>query len=168
MNPAALSYFYRYEGKTKLFLKSYFIRVIRNRLIDPNTSSFLHDGFNFFDENTKTLVAVPCDDSNWCEYCTFNEGFKLDVLKFPFSLKLHNNYFIEMKSYDEFIELFKKVIEFRNDIIKRGWAIKYGFEFQGNDYPELEELTEEQLLIWKDPRPKARYSLDDIEEAWLK
>lgn len=113
-------------------------------------------------------TTIPCDDANWCEYQTYNEGFKLGVLQFPFSLKLHNNYFKSIKSYDDFIDIFKKVIEFRNDVIKRGWAIKYGLEFQGKEYPELEDLTENELLNWKDPRPKARWSLDDAVEEWFK
>ena len=119
----------------------------------------------------KTLginTTIPCDDANWCEYQTYNEGFKLGVLQFPFSLKLHNNYFKNIKSYEDFIDILKKVIEFRNDVIKRGWAIKYGLEFQGKEYPELEDLTENELLNWKDPRPKARWSLDDAVEEWFK
>ncbi len=148
-------------------MKTYFIRVIRNRIIDPNTGNFLGDGFEYFDSAKNVTTSIPCDDSNWCEYQTYNEGFKLGVLKFPFSLKLHNAYFKTLNSYEEFIDILKIVIDFRNDVIKRGWAIKYGLPFQGKEYPELESLSQEELLVWKDPRPHARYSLDDVQEKEL-
>lgn len=112
-------------------------------------------------------VTIPCDDSNWCEYQTYNEGFKLGVLAFPFSLKLHNDYFKELNSYEEFISIMKLVIEFRCDVVKRGWAIKYGFEFQGKTYPELESLSERELLNWADPRIHARWSLEDAKKEWF-
>ena len=112
-------------------------------------------------------LGVPCDDSNWCEYQTYNEGFKLGVLQFPFSLKLHNNYFKELNNYEEFLKILKLVIDYRNDVIKRGWAIKYGFEFQGKEYPELEALSEKELINWVDPRPHARWSLNDARKEWF-
>ena len=89
------------------------------------------------------------------------------MLKFPFTLKLHNAYFKTLRTYDEFIEILKLVIDFRNDVIKRGWAIKYGLPFQDKEYPLLETLSEEELLNWRDPRPHPRWCLDDIEEEEL-
>ena len=94
-------------------------------MIDPNTRNFLDDGFSYFDEDTGVSVAVPCDDANWCEYQTYNEGFRLKALEFPFSLKLRNSYFKELRSYGDFLDLSTRVIRFRSDVIKRGWAIKY-------------------------------------------
>ena len=155
------------NGKSKIFLKNFLIRVIRNRIIDPNTKNFLDDGFNYLDEDTGINTTIPCDDSNWCEYQTYNEGFKLGVLQFPFSLKLHNNYFKELNNYEEFLKILKLVIDYRNDVIKRGWAIKYGFEFQGKEYPELEALSEKELINWVDPRPHARWSLNDARKEWF-
>jgi len=112
-------------------------------------------------------TTIPCDDSNWCEYQTYNEGFKLGILEYPFSLKLHRDYFKTINKYEDFEDILKKVIMFRNDEIKRGWAIKYGLSFHDTEYPELETLSERDLLSWVDPRPHARYDLDSIREEDL-
>ena len=79
-------------------------------------------------------------------------------------MKLHNNYFTRLHNYEEFTEILKKVIDFRVNTIKKGWAIKYGLRYDGKDYPELESLNENELIGWKDPRLHARYSFDDIKE----
>jgi len=168
VKPEVLKYLYRIEGGRYIFLKTYMTRIIRNRIIDPNTNSLLGDGFKYYDEATSTMTSIPCDDSNWCEYQTYKEGFNYGVLSFPFSLKLHNEYFKTLNSIEEFDDIMKRVIEFRCDEIKRGWAIKYGFAYKDVEYPELETLSEEELLNWKDPRGKVRWRLDDIEEDDLK
>ena len=81
MKNEILSRFYRFNGTKNEFLKQFFIRFIRNRIIDPNTKIILDDGFKFFDLKTKKVIQIPCDDSNWCEFNTFNEGFKLEDFK---------------------------------------------------------------------------------------
>lgn len=168
MKPAVLSYFYRFNGKRNEFLKKYFIRLIRNRIIDPNTKIILDDGFKFFDSNKKKVIEVPCDDSNWCEFSTFNEGFKLNLFKFPFTVKLHHNYFYSIDNYEQFLIIFKKMISYRTDVVKLGWAIKYGLEYEDKIYDLLEDLNEEQLINWKDPRSNAILNLDDLTEEDIK
>lgn len=163
MNQKVLSYFYRLEGHNQIFLKSLFIRLIRNKIIDPNTQNILGDGFKFLDYKADLTVTIPCDDSNWCEYQTYKDGFNLGILQFPFSLKLHNDYFFQLDSYEEFEDIFSRVIEFRVNTIKKGWAIKYGFEYENIKYPLLEDLDKEILINWKDPRTHIRYNLDDIK-----
>lgn len=168
MDQQVLSIFYRSDGKKQVFLKSYFIRLIRNKIIDPNTQHFLSSGFLFKDTTTNENVLIPCDDSNWCEYLTFKEGFELGVLNFPFSIKLHNNYFYNINSYEEFLHIFKLIIDFRTYTIKKGWAIKYGVIFENIEYPSLENLSEEQLINWCDPRGNVKYNLKDIKIEDLK
>lgn len=168
MDQKVLSYFYRNDGKKQIFLKSFFIRLIRNKIIDPNTQNFLADGFLFLDEKTGNSVLIPCDDSNWCEFLTFKEGIELGVLEFPFSIKLHNNYFYNIESYDIFLSIMKQMIDFRIKTIKKGWAIKYGVIFENVEYPDLESLSEIELINWVDPRGKARYNLNEIKIEDLK
>lgn len=168
MKTEILSRFYRFNGTKNEFLKQFFIRFIRNRIIDPNTKIILDDGFKFFDLKTKKIIQIPCDDSNWCEFNTFNEGFKLELFKFPFTIKLHHDYFYTIESYEKFLEIFKKMISFRTDTIKLGWAIKYGLEYEDKSYDLLEDLNESQLITWKDPRPNATITLDMITEEDLK
>ena len=43
MDINVLKYFYMDNGKENVFVKSYFIRVIRNGIIDPNTYNILKD-----------------------------------------------------------------------------------------------------------------------------
>lgn len=162
MKTEVLANFYKFNGIINEFQKQFFIRFIRNRIIDPNTKVFLDDGFKFFDSKNKKVVQIPCDDSNWCEFCTFNEGFKLNVLNFPFSIKLHHDYFYTLESYEEFLSIFKKMIDFRTEIVKHGWAIKYGLDYKSESYKLLEEMTEEELVNWKDPRSNATYTLDKV------
>ena len=163
MDVKTLSYFYQDNGRNRVFLKHYFIRVIRNGVIDPNTQNFLSDGFEWFTpDGIKT--KVPCDDSNWCEYMTFKEGFTRGIIEFPFTLKLHNDTFWKVDSIENFDEFIEAVIDFRVKTIKRGWAIKYGASYDDEDFPLLEDLSESELLNWKDPRSNARYKLDDITE----
>lgn len=168
MDQRVLQYFYKLEGNQNIFLKSYFIRLIRNRIIDPNTQNILADGFEFLDYNLDIKTSIPCDDSNWCEYMTYKEGFELGVLTFPFSLKLHNDHFMTLNSLDEYLDILSLVIEFRAKTIKKGWAIKYGFEYEDIKYPLLEDLDEAALLNWKDPRGKVRYYLDDVKPEDLR
>ena len=167
MDAKTLSYFYTDDGKKKVFNKHYYIRVIRNRVIDPNTKQFLDYGFFFDSPKLVEQTRVPCDDSNFCEYMTFLEALKNGVAKLPFTMKLHRDIFYRIESLSELEELFKKVLEFRIMTVKKGWAIKYGAESEGVQYPLLEDLDEEELLEWKDPRANARYSMDDIKEKDL-
>lgn len=164
MNRTVLSYFYKFNGFKSEFCKVQFIRLIRNKIIDPNTKVFLSHGFVFHDKYENMNVKVPCDDSNWVEYQTFNEGFKHDILKFPFTIKLYHDYFYNINDYDDFFELYSKIIEFRTDTIKLGWAIKYGICYKDVDYKQLEDLSEQELISWKDPRPMAKLNLDMLTE----
>jgi hypothetical protein len=167
MKTEVLSHFYKFNGKQNEFLKQFFIRFIRNRIIDPNTQVLLEDGFKYFDINNKKVVNIPSDDSNWCEMCTFKEGFQNNILSFPFSIKLHHDFFLTLNSYDEFLNIFNKMIIFRTDTIKLGWAIKYGTSYNDEDYESLENMTEYQLVHWVDPRPNVTYSLDKVTERDL-
>lgn len=163
MDYKTLNYFYQDDGRKKTFLKHYFIRVIRNGVIDPNTQNILADGFDWTTPdgiNSK----VPCDDSNWCEYMTFSEAFNRDILSFPFTVKLHNDTFWSVKNINEYDDFLDSVIDFRIKTIKKGWAIKYGASYEDETFPLLEDLSEADLLNWKDPRGKVRYHLDDITE----
>lgn len=163
-----LKHFYRYNGRRNEFIKNYFIRLIRNRIIDPNTKEFLDQGFKFFHRQNDEIYQVPCDDTNFNEFVTFDLGFKNDIFKFPFTLKLHHNTFISINSYEEFLDIFKKMIKTRVDIVKKGWAIKYGLEYDDESFPLLEDLSEKELLEWKDPRQDAVFSLDKLTEEDLK
>ena len=167
MKPEVLSHFYQFNGVKNEFKKQFFIRFIRNRIIDPNTKILLDDGFKFFDKNIKKVIQVPSDDSNWCEFCTFNEGFKLGLFKFPFTIKLHHDNFLTINSYESFLEIYKKMIEFRSETIKNGWAVKYGLDYENTSYELLENLSESELITWKDPRPNVTISLDLIREEDL-
>lgn len=162
MKTEVLINFYKFNGHHNEFLKQFFIRFVRNRIIDPNTKVLLDDGFKYFDIKTKKIVLVPCDDSNWCEFCTFNEGFKNKILNFPFSIKLHHDYFLTLDSYDDFLNIFNKMISFRVETIRQGWAIKYGTSYKNESYSLLEDLSEQELINWKDPRPNVTYSLDKV------
>lgn len=164
MNRTVLSFFYKFNGIKNEFCKTQFIRLIRNKIIDPNTQIFLSHGFNFFDENEGMTIKVPCDDQNWNEYITFNEGFKLGVLTFPFTMKMYHDYFYNLDSYKDFEKVFSKIIEFRNDTIKNGWAIKYGLPYKDNEYRALDDLSEDELLVWRDPRPNAKLNLDMLTD----
>ena len=163
-----LKHFYRSNGKTEEFIKNYFIRLIRNRIIDPNTKDFLDQGFKYFNRSMNKVVSVPCDDANFNEFVNFNIGFEKDVFSFPFTIKLHHDTFLSLNSYDEFDLIFKKMIKYRSDVIKKGWAIKYGLEYDNEDYQLLEDLSENELLNWKDPRSDALYNLDKLTEEDLK
>ena len=57
MKTEILSRFYRFNGTKNEFLKQFFIRFIRNRIIDPNTKIILDDGFKFFDLKTKKVLT---------------------------------------------------------------------------------------------------------------
>jgi hypothetical protein len=59
------------------------------------------------------------------------------------------------------------MILFRVDIIKHGWAIKYGLSYNDETYELLENLSENELINWKDPRPNVAYSLDKVTERDL-
>jgi len=167
MNETVLSCFYRYNGKNNEFLKNKFIKLIRNKIIDPNTKVFLSHGFYFKDEEQDSLVKVPCDDCNWNEYLTFNEGFKLNIFSFPFSIKLYHEYFLNINDYNSFLKLFNEIIKFRTSTIKLGWAIKYGLSYNDKDYALLEDLSEKELLQWYDPRDGSKYSLEKLTEEDL-
>ena len=164
MDKNVLKYFYRFNGIKNEFCKIQFIRLIRNKIIDPNTEYFLSHGFEFYDEENECNVKIECDDSNWNEYQTFNEGFKLNLFSFPFSMKLYHDYFYNIKNYDHFLKLFSEVIKFRTNTIKLGWAIKYGLPYKDEDHPSLEDLSEEELINWKDPRKNAKMSLENLTE----
>ena len=167
MDIKALRYFYQDDGQKKVFLKHYYIRVIRNRVIDPNTKQFLDYGFFFDSPKLEEPTRIPCDDANFCEFCTFREALKNEVATFPFTVKLHRDVFLSIDSMDEFNEMFNKMLDFRIKTIKKGWAVKYGAESEGVQYPLLEDLDEEELLKWKDPRVYAKFSMDDIKEKDL-
>lgn len=164
MNKKILSYFYKYEGQKKIFCKVQFIRLIRNKIIDPNTEHILSHGFYFYDKNEDVNVRVPCDDSNWNEYLTFKNGLELGVFQYPFTIKLYHDYFYNVENYENFLEIFNEIIKFRTDVIRHGWALKYGISYKDNDYPELETLSENELLSWQDPRDDAKFTLDSITE----
>lgn len=162
MNEQVLSKFYNIEGNKRYFIKPFFIRLLRNKIIDPNTMNFLNDGFSFINYKTEEHTVVPCDDANWNEYMTFKMGFENNVLEYPFSMKLHNNTFFQIENYSDFEYVFNMIIEFRTKTIKKGWAIKYGLEYEGVKYPMLEDLSEIELINWVDPRAHARYRLNDL------
>lgn len=164
MDRKVLSHFYKFNGNKNEFCKVQFIRLIRNKIIDPNTKIILSHGFEFFDKENGLTVNVPCDDSNWAEYMTFNEGLKSGVLSFPFSVKLYHDYFYNINVYEDFFELYSKIITFRTETIKHGWCIKYGLPYKDYEYTPLEDLTENELLIWRDPRNDAKLNLDMLTE----
>ncbi len=164
MDRKVLSYFYKWNGQKNEFCKVQFIRLIRNKIIDPNTKNILSHGFEFFDKNENMTIKVPCDDANWNEYVTFNEGLKNNILSFPFTIKLYHDYFYGINSYEEFYELFSKIILFRTDTIKHGWCIKYGLPYKEFEYTPLEDLHEKQLIEWRDPRKDAKLNLDMLTE----
>ena len=76
MDANFLKYFYRDDGKHKVFLKDFFVTELRNSIIDPNTRHFLAYGFPFI-TNEDVETSVPCDDAHWCEYMTIKEGLEL-------------------------------------------------------------------------------------------
>jgi len=160
INAEVLHYFYSYNGIKKEFNKLLFIRLIRNKIIDKNTAVLLSKGFNYVLNNNKVLI--PCDDCNWCEYNTINEGFKENILNFPFTLKFYHDDFQSINNYNEYKKLFNEIIKFRIDTIKCGWALKYGLEYNNIEYDVLEDLNEKQLLNFKDPRLKVNWQLEDI------
>ena len=164
MDRNVLKYFYNYNGKKNEFLKIQFIRLIRNKIIDPNTKIFLSHGVDFFDEDQGCTIKIPCDDANWNEYQTFNEGFKLNVLAFPFTIKLYHDYFYNLEDYDHFLKLYSEIIKFRTETIKVGWAIKYGLPYKDHEYTPLEDLKEDELLNWRDPRKDAKLDLEMLTE----
>ena len=163
MDSKVLDYFYLDDGRGKSFLKSHFISMIRNRIIDPNTYFILCDGFKYFLPDGRE-TKIPCDDSNWCEYETFKMGIEKGILEYPFTLKLFESTFWSVETKDEFDIFMEKVVDFRIKTIKRGWAIKYGASYEDEDFPALEDLNEFQLITWKDPRPQAVMKLDMITE----
>jgi hypothetical protein len=59
------------------------------------------------------------------------------------------------------------MIEFRSETVKKGWAVKYGLEYDDKSYDLLENLNENELITWKDPRPNVAISLDLIREEDL-
>jgi len=164
MDRNVLKYFYNYNGKKNEFLKIQFIRLIRNKIIDPNTKIFLSHGFSFFDEDQGCNIKVPCDDANWNEYQTFNEGFKLNIFSFPFSIKLYHDYFYNIDNYDHFLKLYSEIIKFRTETIKVGWAIKYGLPYKDTEYVPLENLKEDELINWRDPRKDAKMDLEMLTQ----
>jgi hypothetical protein len=168
MDRNLLKHFYRFNGIKNEFIKNYFIRLIRNRIIDPNTKELLDRGFKFYSRKTGELYQVPCDDSNFNEFVTFDIGFKNKIFGFPFTIKLHHDTFISLESYDEFVEIFNKMIKTRSEIVKKGWAIKYGVEYDNEEFSLLEDLSESELLEWKDPRQDVVYTLDKLTEDDLK
>lgn len=107
-------------------------------------------------------MRVPCDDCNWNEYDTINEGFKQGILKFPFTVKFYHDDFQSIDSYEEYKEILNRVIEFRIKTIKTGWALKYGLEYDGVEYKTLEEMDEKELLAFQDPRPGVNWQLEEI------
>ena len=159
-----LEKFYFFNGKKNEFYKVQFIRLIRNKIIDPNTKHLLSKGFEFYDEVEQRSTIVPCDDTNWNEYSTFNEGFKLNILTFPFTIKLYHDYFYNIENYEMFLKFYEKVIKFRIETIKHGWAIKYGTSYKDQEYTPLEDLSEKELLVWKDPRKNVKMNLDMLTE----
>jgi hypothetical protein len=60
------------------------------------------------------------------------------------------------------------MITYRNNVIKLGWAVKYGLEYEEKTYELLENLNESELLNWKDPRNNATITLDSITEEDLR
>lgn len=164
MDSKILSYFYKFNGIKNEFCKVQFIRLIRNKIIDPNTKIILSHGFEYFDKENEMTIKIPCDDANWNEYLTFNEGLKNNILSFPFTMKLYHDYFLNFNSYDDFYELFSMVVKFRTETIKHGWAIKYGIPYKDIEYEPLEDLNENKLINWKDPRKFAKITLDMLTE----
>ena len=164
MDRNVLEKFYQFNGTKNEFYKIQFIRLIRNKIIDPNTKGLLSKGFEFYDEVQQRTTKVPCDDANWNEYSTFNEGFKLNLLIFPFTIKLYHDYFYNVENYEMFLKFYSEVIKFRTETIKHGWAIKYGISYKDNDYKPLEDLTEQELLVWRDPRKNVKMNLDMLTE----
>ena len=104
INVNVLKHFYRYNGHSNEFIKNFFIRLIRNRIIDPNTKEFLDRGFKYFNRKSGKIIQVPCDDANFNEFITFDIGFKNNIFQFPFTIKLHHDSFLSLSSYDEFVE----------------------------------------------------------------
>lgn len=168
INVNVLKHFYRYNGSSNEFIKNFFIRLIRNRIIDPNTKDFLERGFRYFNKKLRKPIQVPCDDANFNEFVTFDLAFNHNIFNFPFTIKLHHNTFLSIESYDEFKTIFNRMIKYRIEIIKKGWAIKYGLEYDNENFPLLEDLSENELLNWKDPRSNALYNLEKLTEEDLK
>lgn len=79
MEQRALNKFY----SNGMFLKPYFIRLIRNMIIDPNTRHLLEDGFRWVDPSNGVETVIPCDDANWAEYTTFERGFDSRSIGIP-------------------------------------------------------------------------------------
>lgn len=163
-----LKHFYRSNGTRSEFIKNYFIRLIRNKIIDPNTKAFLEKGFKFYSRTINKVLQVPSDDSNFNEFVTFDYAMKNELCEFPFTIKLYHDAFLSISSYNEFQNIFNKMIKYRIETIKKGWAIKYGVEYDGEEFPLLENLSEEELLEWKDPRQDASYNLNKLTEEDLK
>ena len=92
------------------------------------------------------------------------EGISRGIIEFPFTMKLFEDTFWRVEDEVDFENLLDQVVEFRLKTIKKAWAIKYGVSYEGVDYPNLEDLSEQELLSWKDPRENVKYSLDDISE----
>lgn len=168
INVNVLKHFYRYNGHSNEFIKNFFIRLIRNRIIDPNTKEFLDRGFKYFNRKSGKIIQVPCDDANFNEFITFDIGFKNNIFQFPFTIKLHHDSFLSLSSYDEFESILNRMIKYRVETIKKGWAIKYGLEYDNDEFPLLEDLSEKELLNWKDPRPDALHELEKLTEEDLK
>lgn len=71
---------------------------------------------------------------------------------------------INIENLKQFQNLFFKIIQFRTNTVKQGWAIKYGFSFRDQSYQSLDELSQEQLINWKDPRKNIKMCLDMLVE----
>ena len=162
MNSEVLNCFYRSTGISYEFDKHKFICVLREFVIVRNTHEILFNGFDYYDEDKEINIKIVCDDIRYIEYQNFYEAMKLGIIKFPCTIMPSQETFLSIKTFEQFEDLYKKILEFRIDNKKRCWAIQYGFSYKDVDYEQLENLTEKQLKEWKDPRNGAKYTLDDI------
>lgn len=168
MNSEVLNCFYRSTGMSYEFNKQKFICVLRELVIVRNTHEILFNGFDYYDEENDRNVKIVCDDVRYIEYHNFYEAMKMGITKFPFTIMPSPDTFLSINNIEEFEELYKKILDFRIDNKKRCWAIQYGFSYKDDEYEQLENLTERELMNWKDPRKNAKYTLDDITMDMMK
>jgi len=168
MKNEVLLSFYKSNGIIQEFMKTKFIMMIRDFVICRNTFDILHTGFDYYDNNQEKKIKIMADDDRFIEYQTFYEALKLNVISFPCTIRANLYDFISIESIEEFEELYKKFLEFRIDNKKRCWAIQFGFEYKSESYVNLESLSEQELINWKDPRKNVKYSLNDITIEMIK
>ena len=162
MKPEVLNCFYRSTGVSYEFDKYKFICMLRDLVIIRNTHEILFNGFDYYDEDNEKNIKIVCDDIRYLEYHNFYEAMKLNVINFPCTIMPSQENFLSIKTFEQFEELYKQILKFRLDNKKRCWAIQYGFSYQDSNYEQLENLTEKELINWKDPRKDAKYTLNDV------